>query len=333
MAETLSLADARDLLARAAMGAGARGTVARSIAKAAVAAEAEGMPTVGVSHFLDYLASIEAGRIDGQAEPTITRSSPVVLRSDAGGGVAHLGFDRVFEELVEMARAFGVAVFAQKGAYTCGQLGHFPNRLAERGLVALAATNGPALLAASGTTQPVFCTNPVALAAPRGKGTLVIDQSSSQTAFVNIRRAAEEGREIPEGWALDAGGQPTTDPVAAMAGALLPYGGARGANMALMVEVLAAALTGANWSLDAPSIVAGNASPMTGLVVIAIAPETTGGAGLTRRLDDWARRVEAMGGHIPGQRRLAALARAEADGIAIGDDVLARLRGYAERAG
>lgn len=329
MTETLSLAEARALLTRAAVAAGAREAVAASIAKAAVAAEAEGLPTVGVSHFLDYLDSLAAGRIDGQAEPAIARPSPVVFKSDAGGGGAHLGFDRVFGELAEAARAFGVAVFAQKAAYTCGQLGYFATRLAERGLVALAATNGPALLAASGTTRPVFCTNPVAVAAPRGKGTLVIDQSSSQTAFVSIRRAAAEGRAIPEGWALDAEGQPTTDPVAAMAGALLPYGGGRGGNMALMVELLAAGLTGATWSLDAPSIVAGDRSPMTGLFVVAIAPEITGGAGLAARLDAWAARVEAMGGHIPGQRRQAALARAEAGGIIIPAEVLARLRGAA----
>ncbi|MBK0397600.1 Ldh family oxidoreductase [Limibaculum sp. M0105] len=328
MSETLSLDAARALLTRAAIGAGARETVARSIANAAVAAEAEGLPTVGVSHFLDYLSSLEAGRIDGQAEPDISRASPVVLRSDAGGGVAHLGFDRVFEELIEVARSFGVAVFAQKAAYTCGQLGYFANRLAERGLVALAATNGPALLAASGTTASVFCTNPIALAAPRGDGTLLIDQSSSQTAFVNIRRAAEAGEPIPEGWALDAEGNPTTDPVAAMAGALLPYGGARGGNMALMVELLAAGLTGANWSLDAPSIIEGNASPMTGLLVVAIAPEATGGAGMAQRLDAWAARVEAMGGHIPGQRRQAVLAKAEAEGITIGAEVLERIRSY-----
>ena len=145
---------------------------------------------------------------------------------------------------------------------------------------------------------------------------------------MNIRRAAEAGEPIPEGWALDAEGNPTTDPVAAMAGALLPYGGARGGNMALMVELLAAGLTGASWSLDAPSIIEGNASPMTGLLVVAIAPEATGGAGMAQRLDAWAARVEAMGGHIPGQRRQAVLAKAEAEGITIGTEVLERIRSY-----
>ncbi|TIW17972.1 MAG: Ldh family oxidoreductase, partial [Mesorhizobium sp.] len=100
---------------------------------------------------------------------------------------------------------------------------------------------------------PVYCTNPMSFAAPAADGSpLVIDQSSSATAFVNIRKAAEDGRKIPEGWALDASGNPTTDPAAAMKGAMLAFGGQRGANIALMVEVLAAGLSGANWSLDAP---------------------------------------------------------------------------------
>ena len=112
------------------------------------------------------------------------------------------------------ARLFGVAVFSQKNAYTCGALGYFAARLAEAGLVSIAATNGPALLAGSGSTKPVYCTNPLAFAAPVADGPpLVIDQSSSATAFVIIRKAAREGRRRSrEGWAVDAEGNPTTDP-------------------------------------------------------------------------------------------------------------------------
>ena len=162
---------------------------------------------------------------------------------------------RLATDLAKTARLFGVAIFTQRNAYTCGELGYFTGRLADEGLVSFAATNGPALLAGAGSTKPVYCTNPMSFAAPVEGGTpLVIDQSSSATAFVSVRKAAEEGREIPADWALDDAGRPTTDPTAAMQGALLAFGGNRGANIALMVEVLAAGLSGANWSLDAPSI-------------------------------------------------------------------------------
>ena len=90
---------------------------------------------------------------------------------------------------------------------------------------------------------------------------LVIDQATSATAYVNLRKAAEHGEPIPEGWAIDAAGQPTTDARAALDGLLLAFGGKRGANIALMVEVLAAGMTGANWSLDCPPFDQGSDSP------------------------------------------------------------------------
>ena len=197
-----------------------------------------------------------------------------IILSDAKGGAAHPGFDRAFDDLVDTAQKFGVAIFSQKNAFTCGALGYFAGRLAERGLVSIAATNGPALVAGAGGTKPVYCTNPLAFAAPAAGGPpLLIDQSSSATAFVNIRKAAHAGQSIPEGWALDAAGNPTTDASAAVKGTLLAFGGSRGANIALMVEVLSAGLSGANWSLDAPPFATGSEGPGTGMFVLAIEPK------------------------------------------------------------
>ena len=238
---TLTLAEATALCERAAIAAGALPEVALSMARSAVAAEADGQPSVGLAHFIDYLEALEAGRIDGKATPEITRPAPAIILSDAKGGAAHPGFDAAFDLIVEAANEFGLALFTQKNAYTCGALGYFAGRLAGKGLAAIAATNGPALLAGSGSTKPVYCTNPMAFAAPVAGGPpLIIDQSSSATAFVNIRAAAKAGTPIPEGWALDAEGRPTTDARQAVKGALLAFGGERGANIALMVEVLAA---------------------------------------------------------------------------------------------
>ncbi|CAN0590322.1 unnamed protein product, partial [Laminaria digitata] len=180
----------------------------------------------------------------------------------------------VFDALVAAAKTLGLAAFSQSNAYTCGALGTFVDRLAREGLLGFAATNGPPLLAGSGSKEPVYCTNPMAFAAPQAGGPpLVIDQSSSATAFISIRVAAEKGETIPDSWAIDKDGNPTTDPRAAMEGSLLAFGGARGANIALMVEVLAAGLSGANWSLDAPSFLEGPDCPGTGLFVLAISPD------------------------------------------------------------
>ncbi|MGF7007784.1 Ldh family oxidoreductase [Aminobacter sp. BE322] len=329
---TLDLEQARSLCIAAAMGAGASEETARSIGLAAVAAEADGQASVGLSHYIDYLESLEAGRIDGKAEPVVTRPALAIYLSDAQGGAAHTGFDRSFEEIAKAARLFGVTVFAQKNAYTCGALGYFTGRLAEAGLVAIAATNGPALVAGSGSTKPVFCTNPMSLAAPAADGPpLVIDQSSSATAFVNVRKAAEAGDEIPEGWALDARGKPTTDPKKAMKGVLLAFGGARGANVALMVEVLAAGISGANWSVDAPSISSGDRTPGTGLFIVALDPKLFDPDFEQRMRAQLGRLSEQYHVHIPGPAKAAARARSEAEGITVPAAIHARIAQFAAR--
>lgn len=334
MADTvrLDLDEAISLCERAAVAAGAGEENATALAQSVVAAEAKGVTAVGLTHFLDYLDALEAGRIDGHAEPVITRPSLAVYVSDARGGLAHTGFDRTFIELAKSARLFGVAIFSQRNAFTCGELGYFTGRLAGEGLVSFAATNGPALLAGAGGTKPVYCTNPMSFAAPvEGGAPLVIDQSSSATAFVSIRKAAEEGREIPAGWALDSAGKPTTDPAAAMKGTLLAFGGNRGANIALMVEVLAAGLSGANWSLDAPPFGEGHEGPGTGLFVLAIDPKLIDPDFATRLKVQIDRLAFDYHVHIPGQSRGKAGMLAKALGLDVSAEIIRRISAFATR--
>jgi (2R)-3-sulfolactate dehydrogenase (NADP+) len=325
----LSMEEAEALCVRAAAARGASRETALALARSTVAAEAEGMPNVGVAHFIDYLEALKAGRIRGDATPDISRPAPAIILSDAKGGAAHTGFDRAFGDIVETARRFGLSLFSQRGAYTCGALGYFAGRLADEGLVAFAATNGPALMAGSGGRSPVFCTNPMAFAAPQAGGPpLLIDQASSAAAFVSIRKAAAEGRPLPEGWALDAEGNPTTDAKAALDGALVAFGGARGANIALMVEVLAAGLSGANWSLDAPPFNRGNESPGTGLFVLAIAPSLFAPDFEERMKAQLERLAVDHGVHIPGLGKGGAHARARKAGIRVAESVLAAIEAF-----
>ena len=154
----------------------------------------------------------------------------------------------------------------------------------------------------AGVTTPTYCTNPIAFAAPLDVGPpLLIDQATSATAFVTLRRYAEAGEALQPGWAIDAEGRETTDARAALRGALLAFGGARGANVALMVEVLAAGLTGANWSLDAPPFDRGDRSPGAGLLVVAIAPRLIA-PDFPKRLRLQLERLASLGVHIPGRR-------------------------------
>lgn len=296
----LLLGDLRSILTGACLAVGCDEANAVSLIEATLSAHQFGPQAMGLPHLADYLEAFEAGRIDGRAAPKIARPFPAVISVDAQGGIAQTGFDLAFPTLIEQARALGVALFTQRNSYTAGELGYYVRRLAEKGLIALAATNGPALMAAAAGGQRVYCTNPLAFAAPGGpdRGQVVVDQASSATAFVKVVEAAARGAVIPDGWAIDARGAPTTEAARAVEGALLPFGGARGANIALMVELLAAGISGANWSLDAGDFRAGDKSPGIGLTVMALMPPP----GFAERAADHMRRLAGHGVHVPGQR-------------------------------
>lgn len=323
----MPLKDFRKLLVSAARKAGAGKKAAHSLAEATLDAEACGQAAVGLSHFFDYIDSLQAGRIDGRAKPQITKVRPALFHGDAKGGMAHLGVDRALPKLIKAARKYGIAAFMQNNAYTCGSLGFHAVRLAEKGLIGLAFTNGPALIAGGGAVKPVYCTNPMAFAAPvKGAAALLIDQSSSATAFVNVRSAANEGLAIPPGWAVDKDGKPTTNAKAAMEGALLAFGGARGGNVALMVEVMAGGLASANWSLDAPSILEGGLNTGSGLTVIAIDPDAVDKDFAKRLAAQLTRLSGDFGVHIPGRAKAEARAKAELGGLELDPALEKRLR-------
>jgi (2R)-3-sulfolactate dehydrogenase (NADP+) len=282
-----------------------------------------GRASVGFSHLFDYLAGFASGRIARSAEPVIDFPAPALIRVDARETIAQLGFDLAFEEMVTRASNFGLVAFAQHGSYTTGELGYYVRRLARRGLVALAATNGPALMTTQGNRERVYCTNPLAFAAPVAGGPpIVIDQASSATAFVRIRKAAERGEAIPAGWAIGPDGSPTTDPKEAIKGALVAFGGSRGANIALMVEILAAGVGGAHWSLDSPPFIAGGVSPGAGLFVMALQPGLFA-EDFEERMTRQMERLAGKGIHIPGQHD-------REDGtIELSDEIVARLEAAA----
>lgn len=302
--EKLTVAQARDLAMRACRACGGGEAMAASLAQATLSAEAAGRPEVGFAHLPDYLDSLLAGRIDGAAEPQMRHVLPAFIHVDACGGIAQEGFDLAFATLADAARQLGVAVLTVSGSYTAGEIGYYVRRLAAEGLVSIACANAHAMVAPAAGIAPAYGTNPIAFGAPLPDPLppLVFDQSTSATAFVNVARAAQEGRPIPTGWAVDKAGKPTTVAAEAVLGALLPFGGFKGANMALMVEILSAGVAGANWSLDAGHFRQGSRSPGVGLTVLALSPVLTAadGADFRQRLAAEVSRLKEMGVHIPG---------------------------------
>ena len=308
---------------------GCEADVARSVARALVMAEADGLGGHGFSRIPSYLGMLRGGKIDGRARPSATRPRPGVLAVDAALGFAYPALDLAVAALPALAAEQGVVAAPIRRSNHCGAAGLPCEALARRGLVALLFANTPGAMAPWGGRTPVFGTNPVAFAAPIKDGApAVVDLALSKVARGPIAAAKQRGESIPEGWALDADGDPTTDPARALRGTMIPLGDAKGAALAFMVEVLAACLTGANLAFEASSFLDGEGPPpATGQLLLAIDPAAFGHARFGERMGLLAQAIEAQpGARLPGARRLANRARAMRDGIVISPDIEAAAR-------
>jgi len=325
---TLTLAEAEDRVAHALVRCSTSAGNARTVARALVAAEADGLKGHGLSRVPTYAAQAKAGKVDGFATPVVTRPRPAVLAIDAAHGFAYPALDQAVAGLPEVARDQGVAVAPIRRSHHCGAAGHPVERLAETGLVALLFANTPAAMAPWGGAQALLGTNPIAFACPLpGREPIVVDLSLSKVARGNILAAKQRGERIPEGWALDEAGRPTTDPDAALRGTMLPLGDAKGTALALMVELVAAGLTGATYAAEASSFLdAKGPPPGTGQLIVAFDPAALGGADATGRFTALAAAIEVQAGaRLPGARRLEARRRARTDGIALSDTLFAEI--------
>lgn len=306
--------------------AGASPANAASVAWALVMAEADGLKGHGLSRVPTYLASLKAGKIDGQVVPKASRPKPGVLAIDAGHGFAYPAIDLAIAELPELVREQGVMAAPIRRSSHCGAAGLHVERLAEQGLVAMLFANTPGAIAPWGGSKPVFGTNPIAFAAPlAGREPVVIDMALSKVARGPIVAARQKGESIPEGWALDVDGKPTTDAAAALAGTMVPLGDAKGATLAMMVEILSAALVGAHFGFQASSFIDDKGGPPdTGQLILAIDPNAMGGNWFGERMRVLAHAIEEQEGtRLPGVRRLTLRAKARAEGIDMPDELLA----------
>ena len=225
--ETLTLGEIETLAFHALTRAGANAEAATALARATAETEADGVASHGLAYIPIYCEHLRCGKVDGNARPVITQPKPGLVLADAATGFAHGAIAAGFAALIPAARDQGIAALAVRNSYNCGVLGIHTLTLARAGFLALGFTNAPASIAPSGGMRPVVGTNPISLAAPDGAGgaALLIDQSASTIAKSEIMKHAREGRPIPEGWGLDAEGNPTTDPAVALKGSMAPSGG------------------------------------------------------------------------------------------------------------
>lgn len=242
---------------------------AKSSAAFFLDAECFGKTSHGAFHMLDYLKAMDEGRINPTPHPTI-HAHGAVIRVDADHGLSQFAFHQALDTVLSTAGDQGLAVCAISNTYTTGELGWYPRELSRHGMISLTTTNSPALIALGKDGRRSVGTNPIAFGIP---GELNIDQAMSNTAYVSVRQRASRGQDLPEGWAVDKNGKPTTSSDAAVEGALLPFGGQRGGNIALIAEMLAM-LAGGVSSTEAST--SPNGSPSVGLFSLVLNPEAFG---------------------------------------------------------
>ncbi len=329
----LAILEARGLVAAALRRAGANETMAEATANALVLAESQGLASHGLSRVAQYAAHLRNGRVNGDAVPTVVKHKGATAVVDAQEGLAFAACERAVAEAIERAREFGISFVGVTNSHHCGVVVDHLRAVGAAGMVGLGFANSPSAMPAAGGRHPIFGTNPVAAIFPRrAELPLMIDLSLSEVARGKLMVAAKEGKPIPLGWALDANGEPTSDPKAGMEGSMLPIGAVtspKGAMLALVVELLVTALIGANFGFEASSffVDAGN-RPRIGQSFIVIDPGAL--AGREQFLDRFEVLVREMlvddGVRLPGARREALRLAAEAQGLKVADSMLESLR-------
>jgi (2R)-3-sulfolactate dehydrogenase (NADP+) len=299
--------------------AGANEAMAVSTAVALVLAEAQGLASHGLSRVAQYATHLRLGRVDGEAEASVAREHRAALLVDAKDGLAFPACELAIARGTQVAKKLGVCFAGVTNSHHAGVLVDHLRAAAAAGLVGLGFANSPAAMPAAGGRHAIFGTNPVAAIFPRkDRDPLMIDLALSETARGKIAAAAKKGEAIPQGWALDKDGNPTTDAKAAMQGSMLPLGGTKGAMLALVVEILVTALTGAHFGAEASSFFEDEGNrPRLGQAFLLIDPAAMAGR------DVYDERIEALiaemlvddGVRLAGERRLALERKARAEGI------------------
>ena len=315
----VTVPDLEALATRALAASGAHADMAQATARALVMAEAQGLASHGLSRVLQYATHLRNGRANGKALPTVARSRDGAVLVDAQQGLAFGACAFAIEEAIRRAREHGVSLAAVTNSHHFGVAADHLRPVAVAAMVGFAFGNSPAAMPAPAGKRALFGTNPIAAIFPRRDAApLVVDLSLSEVARGKVMVAARDGKPIPLGWALDRDGNPTTDPKAALEGSMLAMGGAKGATLALAVELLVTALTGAALGFEATSFFVDEGNvPRLGQAFIVIDPDALAGR------DRYFERVETLiaamledpNVRLPGARREALAARAAREGI------------------
>ncbi|WP_122339834.1 Ldh family oxidoreductase [Pseudomonas caricapapayae] len=330
---TISCQEMTDLLRQIFLAHGTSPEVADVLAENCANAQRDGSHSHGIFRIPGYVSSLSSGWVDGKAVPLVEDVGAAFVRVDAANGFAQPALAAARSLLIDKARSAGIAILAIRNSHHFAALWPDVEPFARQGLVALSMVNSMTCVVPHGARQPLLGTNPIAFASPRQEGEpLVFDLATSAIAHGDVQIAAREGRLLPAGTGVDRDGQPTEDPRAILdGGALVPFGGHKGSALSMMVELLAAALTGGHFSFEFDwSKHPGAQTPWTGQLLIVIDPDKGSGQQFAQRSEELVRQLRGAGQErLPGDRRYLERARSMAHGIEITQADLERLQGFA----
>ncbi len=270
-------------------------------------AERDGSVSHGLFRLPAYVAGLKSKKINGKARPELENVAPSIIKVLGNNAVAPMVLSLGLPAVIDLAKKNGVAVLAIKNSHHMAALWPETEAIAEAGLVGIACTSYKPAVAPAGATKPLYGTNPISFAWPRpGKTPVVYDMATASMAMGEVQIAKREGHKVPPGTGLTKDGKETTDPgEIADGGVILPFGGYKGSSIAMMVELLAGALIGENFSFETAAKDNNDGGPPSGgEFIIAISPEKISGNGWDKHADEFFSKMSAMDGvRLPGERR------------------------------
>ena len=304
---SLKLDEIFDLAKKTLLANGCDDETASVLADLIMKAERDGSLSHGLFRLPAYVSGLKSGKINGKARPEVKKISPSVIKVLGNNCLAPMVLNKGLPELIETAKENGVAVLAINNSHHMAAMWPETETVAEEGLVAFACTSYKPAVAPAGAIKPLFGTNPISFAWPRpGKTPVVFDMATASMAMGEVQVAKREGHKVPLGTGLTKNGKETTDPAEiADGGVLLPFGGYKGSGIAMMVELLAGALVGDNFSFETAAKDNNDGGPPSGgEFILAISPEKISGSGWDRHADEFFNKMKSFEGvRLPGERR------------------------------
>ena len=303
---TLELDDIYQLAYDVMLASGGDSDNAAALADIICRAERDGSHSHGLFRVPGYVKALRSGKVDGKAKPTVKHVTPAVIQIDGNGCFAPLAQAVGLPLLADATGKIGIAALSLIGIHHFAALWPETEYLADRGFVGLACTAYMPMVAPAGSKEALFGTNPISFAWPRpGHGPVVYDMATAAMAMGDVQIAARDGRDVPPGTGLDADGNPSTDPAAIAKGVLLPFGGYKGSAIALMVELLAAGLTGEQFSYEARATDNKDGGPPRGgEMIIGMSPDIIAGPNWQDHVEAFMQKMTSLDGvRMPGARR------------------------------